>query len=104
MRNAVAVVCVVVALALLGGPGPALAAPGEVVSGGVELVATGKVVAKSAEALVVRTDDHGHRISFVIDRSAALPDGLAVGRHVRVVYRANGSTGQTAEKVSLISR
>ena len=31
-----------------------------------------------------------------------LPDGLAVGRHVRVVYRADGISGQTAEKVTLL--
>jgi hypothetical protein len=101
MRNRVAVL-IVVAVALLAGPGPAAAAPGDVVKGGVDLVATGKVVAKSPDSLVVRTDDHGHRIAFDIDRSTALPDGLAVGRHVRVLYRANGSTGQTAERVSLL--
>ena len=104
MRNAVAGLFVAAGFVLLAGTGPAAAAPGEVVKGGIELVATGKVVATSAEALVVRTDDHGHRISFVVDRSTALPDGLAVGRHVRVVYRANGSTGQTAEKVVLTGR
>jgi hypothetical protein len=30
-------------------------------------------MSKSADALVVRTDDHGHRISFVVDRSTVLP-------------------------------
>ena len=104
MRNRVAVLPIVVAIALVAGLGPAAAAPGEVVKGGVDLVATGKVVTKSADALVVRTDDHGHRITFDIDRSTALPDGLAVGRHVRVQYRANGSTGQTAEQVSILNR
>jgi len=104
MRNRVAVLPIVLAVALVAGPGLAAAAPGEVVKGGVDLVATGKVVTKSADALVVRTDDHGHRITFDIDRSTALPDGLAVGRHVRVQYRANGSTGQTAEQVSILNR
>ena len=104
MRNRVAVLPIVLAVALVAGPGLAAAAPGEVVKGGVALVATGKVATKSADALVVRTDDHGHRITFDIDRSTALPDGLAVGRHVRVQYRANGSTGQTAEQVSILNR
>jgi hypothetical protein len=104
MRNGVAGLFVAAAVVLLAGTGPAAAAPGEVINGGVELVATGKIVAKSAESLVVHTDDHGHRITFVVDRSTALPDGLSVGSHVRVVYRANGSTGQTAERVSLIGR
>jgi hypothetical protein len=102
MRDRVAVLPIVVAVALLAGPGLAAAAPGEVVKGGVDLVATGKVVAKSSDSLVVRTDDHGHRIVFDVDRNTALPDGLAVGRHVRVLYRANGSTGQTAERVSFL--
>jgi hypothetical protein len=107
MRNRVAVLPIVIAVALVAlvaGPGPAAAAPGEVVKGGVDLVATGKVVAKASDSLVVRTDDHGHRISFDIDRSTALPAGLAVGSHVRVQYRANGSTGQTAEQVSILNR
>jgi len=104
MRNRVAVLPIVVALALLASPGLAVVAAGEVVKGGVELVATGKVVAKSSDSLVVRTDDHGHRIAFDIDRSTALPEGLTVGRHVRVVYRANGSTGQTAERVTSLNR
>jgi len=102
MRNRVAVLPIVVAVALLAGPGLAAAAPGVVVKGGVDLVATGKVVAKTSDSLVVRTDDHGHRITFDIDRSTALPDGLAVGKRVRVQYRANGSTGQTAERVSVL--
>ena len=101
MRNRVAVLSLVVAVALLAGPGLATAAPSEVVKGGVELVATGKVVAKSADSLAVRTDDHGHRITFVVDRSTRLPDGLAVGSRVRVVYRADGATSQTAEQVTL---
>lgn len=104
MRNSVAGLLVAAGFVLLAGTAPTATALGEVVKGGIELAATGKVVATSAEALVVRTDDHGHRISFVVDRSTALPDGLAVGRHVRVVYRANGSTGQTAEKVVLTGR
>jgi hypothetical protein len=100
MRNRVAVLPIVVAAVLLAGP--VLAAAGEVVKGGVDLVATGKVVSKTSDSLVVRTDDHGHRITFDIDRSTALPDGVAVGKRVRVLYRANGSTGQTAERVSLL--
>ena len=102
--NRVAVLRFVAAVALLVGPWPAAAAPGEVVKGGVDLVATGKVVAKASDSFVVRTDDHGHRITFDIDRSTALPDGLAVGRQVRVKYRANGSTGQTAEQVTFLGR
>jgi hypothetical protein len=102
MRNRVAVLPIVVAIALAVGFGTAAAAPGDVVKAGVDLVATGKVVAKTSDSLVVRTDDHGHQIKFDVDRSTTLPDGVAVGRRVRVQYRANGSTGQTAERVSLL--
>ena len=102
MRNRVAVLPIVVAVALLAGPVLTAAAPGRVVKGGVDLVATGKVVSKTSDSLVVRTDDHGHRITFDIDNRTALPGGVAVGSKVRVQYRANGSTGQTAERVSFL--
>ena len=94
MRNRAAVLPFVVALAL------AVAAPAPAAL--VDLVATGTVVSKSADSLVVRTEDHGHRIAFVVDRSSVLPEGVAVGRRVRVVYHALGSTGQAADSVTLI--
>lgn len=102
MRIRVAVLVPVLAVGLAAVAAPAVPAYGDVVNGGVELVATGTVMSKTADSLVVRTDDHGHRISFVIDRSTVLPEGLAVGRRIRVVYRANGSEGQTAERVTFV--
>jgi hypothetical protein len=69
----------------------------------VPLVATGTVVKKTADKLVVRTHDHGHTISFDLDRETQLPDSVAVGKHVEVDYHANGATGQTADKVELIA-
>jgi len=104
MRNRVAVLPSLIAVALLAGPALTAASPGKVVKGGVDLVATGKVVAKTSDSLVVRTSDHGHKITFDIDSRTALPGGVAVGSQVRVQYRANGSTGQTAEQVSLLGR
>jgi hypothetical protein len=101
MRIRVAVPAFVVSIALLAGPGLAAAAPGEVVDGGVDLVAEGKVVAKDEDSLVVRTDDHGHKIEFVVDRSTSVPDDVAVGRHVQIVYHATGTHGQTADKVTV---
>ena len=100
MRNRIAVLGFAVSVALLAGPGLAAAAPGEVIDGGIDLVATGKVVEKSSDKLVVRTDDHGHKITFVVDESTILPDDLAKGGHVRVVYHATGSRGQTADEVT----
>ena len=101
MRSRVACLVVGITIALLAGHGLAVAGPGDVIDGGVDLVATGKVVKKSSDTLVVRTDDHGHKISFAVDGSTVLPDDLAVGRHVRVVYHATGSEGQAADEVTL---
>jgi hypothetical protein len=101
MRIRFAFPALAVSIALLAGPGLAAAAPGEVVDGGVDLVAEGKVVAKDEDSLVVRTDDHGHKIEFVVDRSTTVPDDVAVGKHVRVVYHATGVHGQTADKVTV---
>jgi hypothetical protein len=101
MRIRVAVLVQALALGLVAAGAWAVPASARVLNGGFELVATGTLISKSVDSLVVRTDDHHHRITFVIDRSTVLPDGLADGRHVRVVYRANGSTGQTAERVTL---
>jgi hypothetical protein len=100
MRNRVAVLPFAVAIALGLLAHTAAAGGGDVVKSGVPFEATGKVVTKTADAVVVKTDDHGHEIAFAIDRSTVLPDDLTVGRHVRVVYRPLGSTGQAAESVA----
>jgi hypothetical protein len=70
----------------------------------VKLVATGTVVEKKSDKLVIRTADHGHRITFEIDRSTSLPDGLGAGTQVQIDYRANGDSGQTAERVTVVER
>ena len=67
-----------------------------------EIRTTGTVVSKSADALVVRIDDHGHRIQFDVDRATLLPDGLAPGQHVQVTYHPTGSTGQKADIVAVV--
>ena len=81
--------------------GAALTTADEVVKGGVPYVADGKVVSKKSDKLVVRTDDHGHTITFALDPSTVLPDQLAPGRHVHIVYHPQGATGQTADTVSV---
>ena len=89
MRNRVAVAVLSVAFAFaLAGLGAA--APSEVVNGGVPYVAN-----------VIRTDDHGHKITFAIDRNTVLPGDITVGRHVRIVYHPMGATGQTADTVAI---
>lgn len=100
MRNRVAVAVLSVAFAFaLAGLGAA--APSEVVNGGVPYVANGTVVAKTADSVVIRTDDHGHKITFAVDRSTVLPGDITVGRHVRIVYHPMGATGQTADTVAI---
>lgn len=69
----------------------------------VPYVATGTVMKKTADKLVLRTHDHGHVITFDLSRDTRLPDGVAVGKHVEIDYHANGPTGQTADKVELIA-
>ena len=81
--------------------GSFVATADEIVKGGVPYVADGKVVSKSADKLVVKTDDHGHTITFTVDRSTVLPDQLTAGRHVHVVYHPLGATGQTVDTVSV---
>ena len=84
----VAAIALIVALILAGLAATASAA--EVVKSGVDFEAHGKVVAKSTDRLVVRTDDHGHRIAFAIDRNTVMPEDLAVGRHADVVGDGRG--------------
>ena len=67
-----------------------------------EIRTTGTVVSKSADALVVRIDDHGHHIRFDVDRSTILPGDLASGRHVSVTYHPTGSFGQAADSVAVV--
>jgi hypothetical protein len=100
MRNrvAVAVLSAAFALALAG---LATAGPSEVVNGGVPYVANGTVVAKTADSVVIRTDDHGHKVTFAIERTTVLPGDITVGRHVRVVYHPMGATGQTADTMAI---
>jgi hypothetical protein len=69
-----------------------------------EIRTTGTVVSKAADALVVRIDDHGHRVRFDVDRSTILPDGVAAGTHVSVTYHPTGSTGQTVDGVAVVPR
>lgn len=66
------------------------------------ITTTGTLVSKSADSLVVRIDDHGHRITFGIVPATVLPDDLVAGRRVSIVYHPTGSTGQTADNVTLI--
>ncbi len=62
----------------------------------------GTVVSTRDDSMVVRVDDHGHLLTFQLSSSAA---AARVRRGARVIvhYRPNGSTGQTAEEIQVLS-
>jgi len=98
MRNPAAAVSALVALTLVG---PLVAQDPHVVKG-PDLVATGKVISVGNTSIAIRTDDHGHTISFLVTTTTQMPSLLAVGSRVQVAYHAIGSAGQMADKVMLL--
>lgn len=64
----------------------------------------GTVVSSDRERLTIRTDDHGHRMSFDVGPATSLPDGLRRGAHVAVTYHPLGPTGQAADVVQVVER
>jgi hypothetical protein len=68
-----------------------------------KLTATGTVLATSRDALVVRIDDHGHRMEFALDKPSLVPPGVTAGSRVSVTYHPTGSTGQAADEVALLA-
>ena len=99
MKNRVAAVSSLVALTLVG---PAFAQVPQVVDG-PDLVAIGTVLSVGNTSMAIRTQDHGHAISFVVSTTTVMPtSGVAVGSRVRVAYHAVGTTGQVADKVTLL--
>jgi hypothetical protein len=68
-----------------------------------EITTTGTVVATGRDSLVLRIDDHGHRIPFSLVRPGPLPAGVSVGSRVRVDYHATGVTGQAIDSLRVLS-
>jgi hypothetical protein len=64
----------------------------------------GTVLSSDTGKLVIRTDDHGHRMSFDVGPSTALAEGLRKGAHVSVTYHPLGPNGQAADEVQVIPR
>jgi hypothetical protein len=73
-----------------------------VAAAAAEFTTTGTVVATGRDSIVVRIDDHGHRIPFAIEKPSVLPAGVAVGSRVSVAYHPTGTTGQAADTVTLL--
>lgn len=63
---------------------------------------TGTVVSARSGALVVKIDDHGHRITFS-PGSRVNPADLRAGSRVRIHYHPAGTTGQIADDVEVIA-
>jgi len=64
---------------------------------------TGTVVSERDGSLVLKIDDHGHRIPFSLSRSVS-PAELESGARVSVRYHPTGSTGQAADAVEVVAR
>jgi hypothetical protein len=64
----------------------------------------GTVVSSDSRTLIIRTDDHGHRMPFDVGPASSVPDRLPKGAHVSVTYHPLGPTGQAAVEVRVIER
>lgn len=64
----------------------------------------GTVVSSDSTKLIIRTDDHGHRMPFDIGPATSVPGPLPKGAHVSVTYHPLGPTGQAAVEVQVIER
>ena len=60
---------------------------------------TGRVVRESAGQVVLRTDDHGHQITF---QRAQAAERLRAGSRVSVTYHPSGASGQVAAEVQVL--
>jgi hypothetical protein len=99
-RNALAL-SAIVALAVAGlGSSPTAAAVDE----GAKITIPGTVVSSDREKLVIRTDDHGHRMTFEVQGAASLPESVRRGAHVAVTYHPLGATGQAIDEVRVIEQ
>jgi hypothetical protein len=63
---------------------------------------TGTVVSVRGGSLVLRIDDHGHRIPFSLG-PAVSPAELRPGSRASVRYHPAGSTGQVADAVEILA-
>jgi len=86
-----------------------LAGPGTNESGAAvdrehAIMIPGTVVSSDSRTLIIRTDDHGHRMPFDLGPATSVPDRLPKGAHVSVTYHPLGPTGQAAVEVRVIER
>lgn len=67
-----------------------------------DLTATGTVVSTGNTSLVVKNDELGQSISFIVGTTTVLPPALPVGSRVTVHYHPVGTSGQMADRVVLL--
>jgi hypothetical protein len=89
----------IAALALAG-----LASSATAVDQSDKITIPGSVVSSEQDKLIIRTDDHGHRMAFDLGPATALAEGLRKGAHVTVTYHPLGPTGQAADEVRVVER
>jgi len=63
---------------------------------------TGTVASVRSGSLVVKIDDHGHRITFSPGPRVSTAE-LRAGSRLRVHYHPAGSTGQIADEVEVLA-
>jgi len=69
-----------------------------------EITIPGSVLSSGGDKLVIRTDDHGHHMSFDVASGTSLPQDLRRGTHVEVTYHPEGPTGQAVDQVQVVER
>jgi ferric-dicitrate binding protein FerR (iron transport regulator) len=86
------------ALGSQGGPAPGASNPFAVDVARRSFTVTGTVVSSRDGSLVLKIDDHGHRIPFSLSPSVSASD-LRAGGRVTVHYHPTGATGQVVDAV-----
>ena len=91
-------------IAVLALAGPLSNQAGAAVDRQSQITIPGTVVSSDGGKLMIRTDDHGHRMAFDVGPAVSVPNGLRKGAHVSVTYHPLGPTGQAADEVLVIDR
>jgi hypothetical protein len=91
------------AIVALAFAGPGSRETGAAVDPAHAITIPGTVIASDSGKLIIRTDDHGHRMPFEVGPGTSEP-ALRKGAHVSVTYHPLGPTGQAADEVQVIER
>jgi hypothetical protein len=67
-----------------------------------KLSVSGTVVSTGNTSMVVKSDETGQPMSFLMSTTTLVPAGLSVGSRVTVAYHPVGAVGQMADTVMLL--